>query len=127
MKYKDGYKDSQKNPEDKEELSCESNDGKYHTLIGYVKFKDGEEPEHMWFVDVHIEDTHIVDEDFYKTYENYHDEFKKFSKNQIKTYTILKSSKVKNFEFLGYIEGNQITIGKCNVVVTDGFTGNIAL
>ena len=36
MKYKDGYKDSQKNPEDKEELSCKSNDGKYHTLIGKV-------------------------------------------------------------------------------------------
>ncbi len=29
--------------------------------------------------------------------------------------------------FIGYIEGNDISIGKTNVVVTDGFTGNIAL
>ena len=27
----------------------------------------------------------------------------------------------------GYIEGNDISLGKTNVVVTDGFTGNIAL
>ena len=32
-----------------------------------------------------------------------------------------------DFEFSGYIEGNQITEGKSNVIVTDGFTGNIAL
>ena len=32
-----------------------------------------------------------------------------------------------DFEFSGYIEGNQITSGKSNVIVTDGFTGNIAL
>ena len=44
-----------------------------------------------------------------------------------KTYTILKSSKVKNFEFLGYIEGNQIMDGATDVIVTDGFTGNVAL
>tara|TARA_Y100000816_G_scaffold64143_1_gene42434 strand:+ start:1772 stop:2806 length:1035 start_codon:yes stop_codon:yes gene_type:complete len=29
--------------------------------------------------------------------------------------------------YSGYIEGNDISIGKTNVVVTDGFTGNIAL
>ena len=29
--------------------------------------------------------------------------------------------------YFGYIEGNDISIGKTNVVVTDGFTGNIAL
>ncbi len=29
--------------------------------------------------------------------------------------------------YYGYIEGNDISIGKTNVVVTDGFTGNIAL
>jgi len=44
-----------------------------------------------------------------------------------KTYTILKSSKVKNFEFRGYIEGNQIMDGATDVIVTDGFTGNVAL
>ena len=31
------------------------------------------------------------------------------------------------FEFKGYIEGNNIMDGKVNVIVTDGFTGNIAL
>ena len=32
-----------------------------------------------------------------------------------------------NFIFNGYIEGNEIMDGKSNVIVTDGFTGNIAL
>ncbi len=32
-----------------------------------------------------------------------------------------------DFEFNGYIEGNQITSGNSNVIVTDGFTGNVAL
>jgi len=32
-----------------------------------------------------------------------------------------------DFEFNGFIEGNKITSGKSNVIVTDGFTGNIAL
>ena len=45
-----------------------------------------------------------------------------------KTYSKLKIlDSMGDFEFIGYIEGNQITEGKCNVVVTDGFTGNVAL
>ncbi len=32
-----------------------------------------------------------------------------------------------NFIFNGYIEGNKIMEGKSNVIITDGFTGNIAL
>ena len=32
-----------------------------------------------------------------------------------------------NIDYYGYVEGNDISIGKTNVVVTDGFTGNIAL
>ena len=32
-----------------------------------------------------------------------------------------------NFIFKGYIEGNKIMDGETNVIVTDGFTGNIAL
>ncbi len=32
-----------------------------------------------------------------------------------------------NFIFNGYIEGNEIMKGETNVIVTDGFTGNIAL
>ena len=34
---------------------------------------------------------------------------------------------MKNFEFSGYIEGNHIMEGNIDVIVTDGFTGNIAL
>ena len=44
-----------------------------------------------------------------------------------KTFSILKENKMKNFEFSGYIEGNHIMDGNIDVVVTDGFTGNIAL
>jgi glycerol-3-phosphate acyltransferase PlsX len=36
-------------------------------------------------------------------------------------------SKNGDFNFNGYIEGNKITDGESNVIVTDGFTGNIAL
>ena len=32
-----------------------------------------------------------------------------------------------NFIFNGYIEGNNIMSGESNVIITDGFTGNIAL
>ena len=44
-----------------------------------------------------------------------------------KTFSILKQNKIKNFEFSGYIEGNHIMDGNTDVIVTDGFTGNIAL
>ena len=45
-----------------------------------------------------------------------------------KTYAKLKElSDENNFIFNGYIEGNQLMDGESNVIVTDGFTGNIAL
>ena len=45
-----------------------------------------------------------------------------------KAHTELKEiSKKGGFDFNGYIEGNKITEGNSNVIVTDGFTGNIAL
>ena len=44
-----------------------------------------------------------------------------------KTFSILKNTQMKNFEFVGYIEGNQIMEGNVDVIVTDGFTGNVAL
>ena len=44
-----------------------------------------------------------------------------------KTFSILKDNKIKNFIFDGYIEGNHIMDGNVDVIVTDGFTGNIAL
>jgi len=44
-----------------------------------------------------------------------------------KTFSILKDNKIKNFEFTGYIEGNHIMDGDVDVIITDGFTGNVAL
>ena len=44
-----------------------------------------------------------------------------------KTFSILKDNKIKNFEFCGYIEGNHILDGNVDVIVADGFTGNVAL
>jgi len=44
-----------------------------------------------------------------------------------KTYSLLKEKKLKNFDFCGYIEGNQIMNGDIDVIISDGFTGNIAL
>jgi len=44
-----------------------------------------------------------------------------------KAYSVLKENKMKNFEFTGYIEGNHIMEGNVDVIVTDGFTGNVAL
>ncbi len=43
------------------------------------------------------------------------------------TYKILNEKKNTLYEFAGYIEGNHIMDGNVNVIVTDGFTGNIAL
>lgn len=39
---------------------------------------------------------------------------------------ILKSGQV-NLNYIGYVEGNDISMGASDVVVTDGYTGNIAL
>ncbi len=36
-------------------------------------------------------------------------------------------SRNSNLNYYGYVEGNDISVGRTNVVVTDGFTGNIAL
>ncbi len=46
-------------------------------------------------------------------------------KNAFKRLSILSSEN--NFKFNGYIEGNKIMSGDSNVIITDGFTGNIAL
>ena len=43
------------------------------------------------------------------------------------TFKILSNKKSENYNFAGYIEGNQIMDGKINVIISDGFTGNIAL
>ena len=44
-----------------------------------------------------------------------------------KTFSILKKQESNNFEFSGYIEGNHIMDGNVDVIITDGFTGNVAL
>jgi len=45
-----------------------------------------------------------------------------------KTYIRLKkASSYGDFIFNGYIEGNKLMEGETNVIVTDGFTGNVAL
>ena len=43
------------------------------------------------------------------------------------TFQILNSKKTENLSFAGYIEGNQLMQGEVNVIVSDGFTGNVAL
>jgi len=43
------------------------------------------------------------------------------------TYQQLNQKVHPDFEFKGYIEGNQLMNGDVNVIVADGFTGNVAL
>ena len=43
------------------------------------------------------------------------------------TYKKLNEKKNQDFNFDGYIEGNQLMNGDVNVIVADGFTGNVAL
>ena len=43
------------------------------------------------------------------------------------TYQLLNQKNNLGFEFKGYIEGNQLMNGDVNVIVADGFTGNVAL
>ena len=43
------------------------------------------------------------------------------------TYQLLSEKKSGDFNFSGYIEGNQLMNGDVNVIVSDGFTGNVAL
>ena len=43
------------------------------------------------------------------------------------TFQILNNKKSKDFDFSGYIEGNDLMNGNVNVIVSDGFTGNVAL
>ena len=43
------------------------------------------------------------------------------------TYQKLSETVNPDFEFKGYIEGNQLMNGDVNIIVADGFTGNVAL
>ena len=52
-----------------------------------------------------------------------------FKGNEVikETYQQLNIRDNHDFEFKGYIEGNQLMNGDVNVIVADGFTGNVAL
>ena len=52
-----------------------------------------------------------------------------FKGNEIikETYQILNDKKSNNYNFAGYIEGNHLMDGDVNVIVSDGFSGNVAL
>ncbi len=43
------------------------------------------------------------------------------------TYQFLTEKKMDNYIFSGYIEGDKLMEGEVNVIVSDGFTGNVAL
>ena len=43
------------------------------------------------------------------------------------TFKILNEKNSNNYDFAGYIEGNHLMDGDVNVIVSDGFTGNVAL
>ncbi len=43
------------------------------------------------------------------------------------TYQKINDNKNLDFEFKGFIEGNELMKGEVNVIVSDGFTGNVAL
>ena len=43
------------------------------------------------------------------------------------TFQSLNLNKKLDFNFAGFIEGNQLMDGRVNVIVSDGFTGNVAL
>ena len=43
------------------------------------------------------------------------------------TFKKLNSNKSLDFNFAGYIEGNELMNGDVNVIIADGFTGNVAL
>ena len=43
------------------------------------------------------------------------------------TFKLLNEKQIKDFNFSGYIEGNELMNGDVDVIVSDGFTGNVAL
>ena len=43
------------------------------------------------------------------------------------TFQLMNKIKSNDFNFSGYIEGNELMNGEVNVIVSDGFTGNVAL
>lgn len=54
-------------------------------------------------------------------------ESKKGTSELQKAYQILKNSEIPHMDFIGNIEGREVFQGKVDVLVTDGFTGNVLL
>lgn len=52
-------------------------------------------------------------------------ESKKGTPMHIETYELLRQSDLINF--IGNVEGKEVPFGKCDILVTDGFTGNVLL
>ncbi|MBU2982198.1 phosphate acyltransferase PlsX [Lentibacter algarum] len=55
------------------------------------------------------------------------EEFKGRAEMQAANELIAENAKPANFEYVGFVEGSDIPGNRCDVIVTDGFTGNIAL
>src|SRR6056300_1130558 len=55
------------------------------------------------------------------------EEFKGRAEIQAANELIAENADAANFEYVGFVEGSDLPGTKCDVIVTDGFTGNIAL
>jgi glycerol-3-phosphate acyltransferase PlsX len=55
------------------------------------------------------------------------EEFKGRAEIQAANELIAENADAANFEYVGFVEGSDLPGKKCDVIVTDGFTGNIAL
>jgi glycerol-3-phosphate acyltransferase PlsX len=55
------------------------------------------------------------------------EEFKGRAELKLASQSIAKAAAAANFEYVGFVEGSDIPSDRVDVIVTDGFTGNIAL
>lgn len=55
------------------------------------------------------------------------EEFKGRSEMQAANSLIAENAQTGKFEYVGFVEGSDLPGTKCDVIVTDGFTGNVAL
>lgn len=55
------------------------------------------------------------------------EEFKGRAEMQAANSLIAENATTSNFEYVGFVEGSDLPGDRCDVIVTDGFTGNVAL
>lgn len=55
------------------------------------------------------------------------EEFKGRPELKLASQSIAQAAEAANFDYVGFVEGGDIPSDRCDVIVTDGFTGNIAL